>query len=57
MEYPADPARQWSFAAVARTKTSLAMTHMSRETLNIWEGIYKNFEAAGGSTEVFTEPL
>jgi putative methyltransferase (TIGR04325 family) len=33
------------------------MTHMARETLNIWEGIYKNFEEAGGSTDVFAESL
>lgn len=57
MEYPPALAWQPSFAAVVRTKPSLAMTHMAHETLNIWEGIYKNFEEAGGSTDVFAEPL
>lgn len=30
---------------------------MARETLNIWEGIYRTFDEAGGSTDVFSEPL
>jgi putative methyltransferase (TIGR04325 family) len=33
------------------------MTPMAHETLNIWEGIYRTFEEAGGSTDVFSEPL
>lgn len=28
-----------------------------RESLNIWEGIYRSFEEAGGNTDVFAEPL